>query len=162
MTSSYLLSPTRLFALYDAGEITREQWLEGMRQHFLLCFEEIEEDFSNPKMALLERWRCRDAAKHLLKFHTEAELREVFMALSLLDNFPPATYLWNADQLETPMYCFLREKRQPVLRFIEVQITRMTAHLTIEYGNLKRKERLQERIVMRRNWLGIMVIESRD
>lgn len=162
MNASHLLSPNRLFALYDAREITREQWVEGMRQHFLLCFEEIEEDLTNPKLALLERWRCRTAAKSLLKHHTEAELREVFMALSFIDDFPPATYLWNADQLETPMYCFLRERREPVLRFIEVQISRMRAHVTIEYGNLKKKERVQERIEMRRNWQGVMVVESRD
>ena len=62
MNASHLLSPTRLFALYEAREITREQWLEGMRQHFLLCFEEIEEDLSDPKLAFLERWRCRAAA----------------------------------------------------------------------------------------------------
>ena len=162
MNSSHLLSPTRLFTLYEAREITREQWLEGMRQHFLLCFEEIEEDLSDPKLAFLERWRCRAAAKQLLKYHTEAELREVFVALSFIDDFPPATYLWNADQLESPMYCFLRERREPVLRFIEVQISRMTAHVTIEYGNLKKKERVQESIGMRRDWLGVMVVESRD
>lgn len=162
MNSSYLLSPNRLFALYGAGEITREQWREGMRQHFLLCFEEIQEDLSNPKLALLERWLCRAAAKHLLKHHTEAELREIFMALSFIDDFPPSTYLWNADQLESPMYSFLRERREPVLRFIEVQISRMKAHVTIEYGNLKKKERVQECIGLRRNWKGIMVVESRD
>lgn len=162
MSSSYLLSPNRLFALYDAKEITREQWIEGMRQHFLLSFVEIEEDRSNPKMALLERWRCHAAAKHLLKHHTEAELREVFVALSFIDDFPPATFLWNADQLESAMYCFLREKREPVLRFLDVQISRLTAQVTIEYGNLKKNERVQERIGMRRNWLGVMVVESRD
>ena len=120
MNSRYLLSPNRLFALYDAGEITREQWLEGMRQCALFCFKEIEEDLSDPKMAFLERWQCRAAAKRLLKKHTESELREVFTALSYIDDFPPATYLWNADQLETPMYYFLREKCEPVLRFIEI------------------------------------------
>ena len=162
MNSNHLLSPNRLFTLYDAGEITREQWLEGIRQHFLLCFAEIEQDLSDPKMAFLERWRCRAAAKQLLKNHTEAELREVFMALSFMDDFPPATYLWNADQLETPMYCFLREKREPVIRFTDIQISRMTAKVTIEYGNLKKNERVQERIGLRRDWQGIMVVESRD
>lgn len=162
MNSGQLLSPTRLFALYDAGEITREQWLEGMRQHFLLCFKEIQEDLSQPKLALLERWRCRAAAKQLLKRHTEAELREVFLALSYIDDFAPATYLWNADQLESPMFSFLRERREPVLRFLDVQISRMTARVTIEYGNLNKKERIQESIVMRRDWQGIMVVEYRD
>ena len=162
MNSSHLLSPNRLFTLYDAGEITREQWLEGMRQHFLLCFAEIEQDLSDPKMAFLERWRCRAAAKHLLKNHTEAELREVFMALSFMDDFPPATYLWNADQLDIPLHCFLREKRAPVLRFFNVQIRRLTAELTIEYGGVKSKERTRETISLRRDWRGTMVVESRS
>lgn len=162
MDSQQLTSPNRLFALYDAGEITRDQWREGMRQHFLLALREIEEERSDPKLALMERWRCRSTAKRLLKDHTEAELREVFMALAEIDDFPPATYLWNADQLETPLYCFMREKREPVLRFIKLRISRMTASVTIEYGGLNANERVQERITMRRDWRGVMVLESRD
>lgn len=162
MNSNHLPSPNRLFAWYESGQITREQWREGMRHQFLLALKEIEEDRSNPKLAFMERWRCKSAARQILKNHTEAELREIFMSLAEIDDFPPANYLWNADQLDTPLHCFLREKREPVLRFSKIQISRLTADITIEYGGLSAKQRIQERITMRRDWRGIMVIESRE
>lgn len=155
-------SPNRLYKWYQAGKITRPQWLEGMRRHFLLALDEISEDRSDPQRALLETWRCKSAARRLTKDHAEAELREVFMSLSEIDDFPPATYLWNADQLDIPLHCFLREKRAPVLRFFNVQIRRLTAELTIEYGGVKSKERTRETISLRRDWRGTMVVESRS
>lgn len=157
-----LLSPNRLLGLYRAGSITRSQWLEGMRLHFLLALKEIEEDRSHPKRALLESWRCKNAARKLLRDHTEAELREVLMALSELDDFPPSTYLWNADQYDVPLHCLLRERREPILRFPQIQIRRLTAEIVIEYGSLKKKDRVREKISLRRDWRGTMIVESRE
>ncbi|MCP5536861.1 MAG: hypothetical protein H7A51_11605 [Akkermansiaceae bacterium] len=162
MAHPSLIAPNRLLAYYRAGTITRTQWLHGMRQHFLLAFAEIEEDRSDPKRALLETWRCKNAARRLKKNHTEAELREVFLSLSALDDFPPATYLWNADQRDVPLHCFLREKRTPVLRFGKMEIHRLTARLIIEYGGLKAKDCLREKIHMRRDWRGTLIVESRE
>lgn len=162
MKSSNLLSPNRLFKLYQAGKITRPQWREGMRRHFQLALEEINDDRSDPHRALLETWRCKNAVRRLRKNHTEAELREVFMALSEIDDFPPAAYLWNADQPDIPLHCFLREKRSPVLRFSQMEIRRLTAELTIEYGALKSKRRVRETISLRRDWRGTMIVESRE
>lgn len=156
------ISPQRLLALYRAGSISRVQWLEGMRLHFLLALREIEDNRRAPKLARLETWRCRNAARRLLREHTQAELREVFMALCELDDFPPATYLWNADQLDVPLHCLLRERREPVLRFPEIRIRRLTAELVIEYGGAKRKSRTREKITLRRDWRGTMVVESRQ
>lgn len=162
MQSSHLVSPPRLLKLYQSGRITRAQWLEAMRLHFLLALKEIQEDRSEPKRAKLETWRCKNAARRLLREHTQAELREVFMALAELDDFPPATYLWNADQLDVPLHCLLREKREPVLRFSNVIIRRLTAELTIEYGGIKKKDRIRESITLRRDWRGTMTVESRE
>ncbi|MGJ8657328.1 MAG: hypothetical protein ACSHX6_12845 [Akkermansiaceae bacterium] len=133
-----------------------------MRHQFLLALKEIEEDRSDPKLALLERWRCKSAARKLLKNNTQAELREVFMSLAEIDDFPPANYLWNADQFDTPLYCFLREKREPILRFIKLQISRSKAEIIIEYGGLDTKQQIREHIIMRRNWHGVMALESRE
>jgi hypothetical protein len=160
--ASSLISPHRLLSFYRSGKITRAQWLEGMRLHFLLALKEIQEDCSEPNRARLETWRCKNAARRLLSNHTQAELREVFMALAELDDFPPSAYLWNADQLDVPLHCLLREKREPVLRFSEVQIRRLTAELVIEYGGLKKKDRTREKITLRRDWRGTMVVESRE
>ena len=162
MKHQHAPSPNRLYRWYQNGTITRPQWLEGMRQHFLLALNEIGEDRSNPDRALLEAWRCKNAARRLTKKHTEAELREIFMSLSEIDDFPPATYLWNADQLDIPLHCFLREKRAPVVRFTRVEIQRLTAKVTIEYGATKDKDRTRETISLRRDWRGTMVVESRD
>lgn len=162
MSRHSLISPNRLLAFYRAGTITRAQWLEGMRQQFQLALDEIEQDRAQPKQALLETWRCRSAARRLTRKHTEAELREVFMALSEVDDFPPATYLWNADQLYIPLHCFLREKRTPVLRFTKMIIHRLSAKLTIEYGGTKSKDRTRETITLRRDWRGVLIVESRE
>lgn len=162
MARAPLIAPNRLLAWYRSGSITRAQWLEGMRRQFVAALNEVEEDRANPKRALLESWRCKNAARRLSKNHTEAELREVFMALSELDEFPPANYLWNADQLDIPLHCFLREKRAPVLRLLDMEILRLTAKLTIEYGGLKSRERVRETIHLRRDWRGTMVVEARD
>ena len=162
MKRHHVPTPNRLYKWYQAGKITRPQWLEGMRQHFLLALQEIGEDRSNPERALLETWRCKNAARRLTREHTESEIREIFTSMSELDDFPPATYLWNADQLDIPLHCFLREKRAPVVRFRHLEIYRLTAKLTIEYGGKKAKDRTRENISLRRDWRGTMVIESRD
>jgi len=84
------------------------------------------------------------------------------MSLSELDDFPPSNYLWNADQLDIPLHCFLRKKRIPVLRFTKMSIRRLTAELTIEYGGIKSKDRIRETIHLRRDWRGTLVVESRE
>ncbi len=132
-----------------------------MRLQLVQALSEISEDMADPRGAFLERLRCRNAARKLAKKNSEAELREVFMSLSQLDDFPPANYLWNADQRETPIYSMLREKRAPVLKFKEVQIYRLSAKITIEYGSLKPRNRVVETIQLRRDWRGIMVVEDR-
>jgi hypothetical protein len=162
MPSSPLLSPHRLLAYYKSGAITRKQWLAGMRQHLLQALAEISEDIADPRGAFLERLRCRNAARRLTKKNTEAELREVFTSLSQLDDFPPANYLWNAEQLETPLYSLLREKRIPVLKFKDVQILRQSAKLTVVYGSLKPKNRIMETIQLRRDWRGVLIVEDRQ
>lgn len=162
MTRPPLISPNKLLAWYQSGSITRKQWLAGMRLQLLQALNEIAEDGKNPEGALLERLRCRNAARRLTKKNTETELREVFMSLSQLDDFPPANYLWNADHLETPIHTMLREKRVPVLKFNDIQINRLSAKLTIEYGGLKSKNRTRERIQLRRDWRGVMIVEDRE
>ena len=108
-----LISPNRLLAWYQSGAITRKQWLGGMRLQLLEALREISEDTANPQAALMERLRCRNAARKLTHKHTEAELREVFISLSQLDDFPPANYLWNADQLDTLCTAYLGKNEFP-------------------------------------------------
>lgn len=162
MSQSSLISPNRLLAWYRSGHITQAQWRAGMKLQFKLALREIQEDRGDPQRALLETWRCKAAARRLLKEHSEAELREVMVALSEIDDFPPATYLWNADQRDIPLHCFLREKRAPVLRFRQMEISRSRAKLTIEYGSRKSKDSDRETITLRRDWRGTLMVESRE
>ncbi|NWK55558.1 hypothetical protein HW115_08040 [Verrucomicrobiaceae bacterium N1E253] len=162
MANRSLISPKRLLAYYRAGKITRAQWLAGMQLQFQLALQEIAEDRRHPKRANLESWRCKSAARRLLKDNNETEIREVMVALSDIDDFPPSTYLWNADQRDIPLYCFLRERREPVLRFKELNISRTRASLIIEYGQQSAKHRVRESITLRRDWRGTLIVESRE
>lgn len=160
-TSQPSIPPNQLLAWYRSGKISQQQWRDGMQLQFILALKEIQQDRSQPKLALLENWRCRAAAKRLLRDSSEAELREVMMALAEIEDFSPAVYLWNADQRSTPLHCFLREKREPVLRFSKMQISRLRAELCIEYGGCKNKNSSKENIILRRDWRGTLVLESR-
>ena len=133
-----------------------------MRQQFIYTLSEIEQDMADPSGTRLEIMRCKLACRRLKRNHHEAEIREVFVTLSELEDFPPANFLWNADQLDIPLYCFLREKRVPVIRFPKIQIHRTSAKLTIEYGGIKSKYRIRETIQLRRDWRGTMIVESRE
>ena len=117
--SSPLLSPHRLLARYREGSITFEEWQEGMQKQCAMAIDEAEEDRANPKLAWMETIRCKNAARKLLRNNKDIEIREVFMALSLLEDFPPAVYLWNADDPKTPLHCLLREKRFSAIHFSE-------------------------------------------
>lgn len=156
-----LLSPQRLLADYKNGTISFEQWQQGMQQQCGMAIQEAAEDYEQPKLALLESVRCKHAARKLLKNNTEVSIREVFTTLSELDDFPPAIYLWNADNPKSPLHCFLREKRLPVLQFPKLIIKRMSAEIEIEYGGLKRHERTREKILLRRDWQGVLMIDAR-
>ena len=132
-----------------------------MSQHCAHAITEADEDYAQPKLALLETWRCKIAANKLLKKNSEAELREVFIALSELEYFPPSHYLWNAGQAETPLYCFVRMKREPVLRFTMLKITQLSAETDIQYGSGKSSELNHETICFERDWTGQLILKSR-
>ncbi|WP_377177891.1 hypothetical protein [Rubritalea tangerina] len=57
----------------------------------------------------------------------------------------------NAVRVNNRFHCFLREKRAPVLRFLKIEIHRLTAKLTIEYGGKKFKDLIRETIHLRRD-----------
>lgn len=159
--SAPLLPPHRLLARYREGSITFEEWQEGMQKQCDMALKEAEEDYESPKLALLESWRCKNAARKILRNNTDVAIREVLVALSSLDDFPPAIYLWNADNRQSPLHCFLRESRLPVIRFPKLTIRNVSASLEIEYSGTKHRKLTLEKIVLRRNEKGEMIIESR-
>ena len=158
---SSLLTPQRLLAQYEKGTITLIQWREGIREHCEMALKEAEEELEEPKLALLELWRTKTAVKKLLKDNKDAAIREVLLALSGLENFLPAIYLWNADQLSTPLHCFFRERRSPVIRFLKFKASQLNADIEIEYGGLDKKLRTREHIILERHWKGDLRLHSR-
>lgn len=160
--SQPLISPPRLFEMYERGVIGRDAWLDGMRAHFLQALREIQTEMRDPQESWFERMRCSMAARRALRDCRESELREVLVALSWLDDFPPAPYLWNADQMDAPLSCFFRESRWPVLRINKVQIARLQAELVVEYGSVKKSHRQRESFLFKRDWRGQLKLESRE
>lgn len=125
------------------------------------ALQEIQQDRLDPHRAWMESLRCKMAAKRLLKLARESEIREVLVALSWVEDFPMANYLWNADQNDSPLQCFLRETKGPIFRILNLEVTRIRAEIRIEYGSEYRKLRVQETFVFRRDWRGKLAVESR-
>lgn len=156
-----LPTPSRLFQWYEEGKITREQWIAAMHLHLEDLLDEIEYDDRHPAIAKMDTMMSKRAAKKLLKDTTETQLREVFLALAELDDFPPSNILWNADQWDIPLHCFVRQRREPVFKIHDLRITRETARLRIEHGSADKDQSTHETISLRRDYMGKLVLESR-
>ncbi len=130
--------------------------------HCLQALRDIQQDRLDPHRAWMETLRCKMAAKRLLKKNSEADIREVLMALSWVEDFPMANYLWNADQWDSPLHCFIRETRGPIFRILHLQVTRLRAEVQIEYGSEHKPDRLRENLIFRRDWRGQLALESRS
>lgn len=161
MAEPPLLTPQRLLSEYGKGDITVEQWRTGIRVLCLMALQEAKEELEEPKLALLELWRTKNAARRLRKTNRDSAIREALITLSQLDDFPPAVYLWNADQPTTPLHSFLRETRYPVIKFNILKTTQVSAEIKIEYGDLDPKKRTHESILLERHWLGDLRLHSR-
>jgi len=162
-TSKALLpTPSKLFDWYEKGELTRKQWLAAMSLHFDDVIHEIQEDARNPILAKLETVLATRASKKLLHNTTETELREVLLALAELDDFPPANLLWNADQWDIPLHCFIRQRREPIFRINNLNITRNHAKITLQHGSSNKKQTTHETIRLQRNYLGQLILETRE
>ncbi|GAA5495629.1 hypothetical protein Rhal01_01808 [Rubritalea halochordaticola] len=156
-----LPTPSRLFQWYEEGKITRAQWVAAMHLHLEDLLEEIDYDDKHPAIAKMDTVTSKRAAKKLLKDTTEPQLREVFLALAELDDFPPSNYLWNASQWDIPLHCFVRQRREPVFKIHELRITREMARLRVEHGSANKKEATHEIITLRRDYMGKLILETR-
>lgn len=132
-----------------------------MAWHASQILEEVVEARRNPLLAYLDDALCRRAAARLARTHGEAELREVFAALSELDDFPPANLLWNAEHRDVPLRCFLRIRVEPVFRVLRFEREAMSIAIVVEYGKARKKEATREEIVLCRDRLARLVISGR-
>jgi hypothetical protein len=148
--------------MFDRGEISREQFRAMLDVHARALIEEMEEVHQNWLAAWMETLRNRRVAKRLAHDHGEPLLREVFVALSEVPDFPLAGWLWNADRPHLPLHCFLRSRREPVFRVLRISSAPFTVHVSIEFGSTRKSEAMRENFSFERDRLGRLSFVSRE
>lgn len=137
------------------------EFREAMRQHAQEIIEEMEEDHLNPVAAFVEQMQCRRMASRLLRQHEEALVREVLQALSEVEGFPPARWLWNAAHPHMPLHAFFRHKREPVFRITALEAMPQVVSLTVEHGLAEKNAAQREEMRFRRDRRGRLGLEYR-
>jgi len=155
-------TPNHLIEKWQRGDIEREEMQRLMKQHQQALLDEAEAYHRNPIAGYLEGLLNKRAAHLLIKAHGEAAIRELFLAISHLQNFPPSAYLWNADHWDISLHAFLRTRSTPVLRIREIMVKTTRAVLLIEHGSPKKSDTTRERITLKRDWQGDMEVTKRE
>ncbi len=155
-------TPRTLIRQWQDGEIEREEMQRLMAQHQLALLDEAEQYHQNPIAGYIEGLLNKRAARRLMMQHSEAAIRELFMALSWLDDFPPSAFLWNADHWDLALHAFFRTKSEPVFRVREMMIKSSRAVILIEHGAAKKSKTQRERITFKRHWKGEMEVVKRE
>ena len=155
-------TPRQLFRLLDQGGITRDHFREAMAVHARQIIGEMEEMRRNPVAEWIETLRNKRAAARLVHRHGEPIVRELFVALSNVPDFPLANWLWNADSPRVPLYCFLRSTREPVFRVLQITSVPMEWTMTAEHGSSKRGRAVREKLTFARDRFGGMFVLERE
>jgi hypothetical protein len=144
-------TPNQLFAQFERGEIEREELQALMAVHARELIAEMEEDYQNPAAAWIESLLSRRAAGRLVRRYGSRLIREILVALAEVPDFPPARYLWNASHPDVPLHCFLRMRREPVFRILNVAHRPDVVDLSVEYGDAGRGRGTRRMFVLRRD-----------
>ena len=155
------LTPPQLVRLFEAQRISREEFHAAMAGHAQLLIEEMEEEMGNPLAGYVERLRNRRAARRLAKRYGEAVVRSVLAALAEVQHFPPSVFLWNAWHWDVPLHCFLRSRREPVFRLLDIETGKNSTRVLLEHGSAERGAAAKEEFHLRRDWEGRLVVEDR-
>ena len=155
-----LESPRKIFRRWEAGEIKREELQERLAEHQRAILAEVEESRLNPVASYIESLLTKRAALKLIHQHGEAGVREMLVALSEIEGFRLAAYLWNASHWDVPLHCFLRQKRAPVFRIREMWIKSDRGEMQVQHGPPEKVVR--EHFRFERHWRGhLEVVERR-
>ena len=144
-------NPNQLFARFERGEMERDELQALMAVHARELIEEMEEDYQNPAAAWIETLLARRAAGRLVRRHGSRLLRDVLVALSEVPDFPPSRYLWNAGHPDVPLHCFLRIRREPVLRILGITHRSEEIEVLLEYGEAGRGKGTRRRFLLMRD-----------
>lgn len=148
--------------MFERGEIEREELQALMAVHAKELIAEMEEDYQNPAAAWIEGMLARQAARRLVWRHGRLLVREVLVALSDVPDFPPARYLWNASHPDVPLHCFLRMRREPVFRIVQLGRRGDVVDVTVEHGAAGRGSGTRRRFVLRRDDRWRLVVDTAD
>jgi hypothetical protein len=148
--------------MFDRGEISREQFRAMLDVHARALIEEMQDVHENWLAAWMETLRNRRIARRLAHDHGEPLLREVFVALSELPDFPLAGWLWNADHVHLPLHCFLRTRREPVFRVLRISTAPFTVAVHVEFGSARKSEASREKFSFERDRCGRLSLISRE
>ena len=159
--SQSIPTPAQLFRQFEQGRITHEYFRSVMTLHQRLLLDDIEDASRDPGLSWFDEVLNRRAARNLEKTHGEDIVRETLVALSEMPDFPPAVQIWNAGHKLVPLYCFLRTKRAPVFRIINMEVLPQMVGIVIEYGRAKKGECTREEITLRRSRQGQLVFVNR-
>ncbi len=144
-------TPSQLFELYERGKIEREELQALMAAHARELIAEMEEDYQNPAAAWIEGLLARQAAGRLVRRHGKTLLREVLVALAEVPDFPPVRHLWNAGHPDVPLHCFLRIRREPVFRILQLGQRENRVQVLVEHGEAGRGRGLRRSFILRRD-----------
>ncbi len=145
-------TPNQIFARYERGEMERDEMQALMALHARELIAEMVEDYQNPAAAWVEGLLAKRAAAKLVRRHGSRLIREILIALSEVPDFPAARLLWNAAHPDVPLHCFLRIRRQPVFRVIEVRHRAEEIEVTVEHGEAGRGKATRRIFVLKRDF----------
>lgn len=155
-------TPRNLILQWQEGEIERDEMQRLMGEHQKALLDEADHFHFNPIAGYIEGLLNKRAARRLLRQHSEASIRELFLALSWLHDFPPSAFLWNADHWDVSLHAFFRTRSEPVFRVRELMIKSSRAVMLVEYGSPKKSEIRRERLTLKRHWKGEMEVVKRE
>lgn len=147
--------------MLDGGSLTPDEFRAAMRIHAEEIIVEMEEDHQNPLAAYLEQILSRRAANKLVRRHGESLVREILLALAEVADFPPARWFWNAAHPHVPLHCFLRTRRDPVFRIVQIEAFPQVINMLVEHGSAAKETIQRERFRLRRDRRGQLFLEER-
>lgn len=153
-------TPREIFARYERGEMEREEMQALMALHARELIAEMEEDYQNPAAAWIEGLLAKRAAAKLVRRHGSRLIREILIAISEVTEFPAARHLWNAAHPDVPLHCFLRIRREPVFRVLDVRHRAEEIEVTVEHGQAARGKGTRRMFVLKRDELWRLVVET--
>lgn len=130
-----LQTPSQIISSFERGELEREEMHALMALHARELIREMEEDYQNPAAAWIESLLARQAAGRLVRKYGSRLVREVLAALAEVPDFPAARHLWNASHPDVPLHCFLRIRREPVFRILNLEVVSGEVRVLVEHGD---------------------------